>query len=49
MALRGQTTVSRIEGIRESQGISPEVMTGRGSRNLSGSTREMGDDSGAIL
>ena len=49
MALRGQTTVSRIEGFHESQGSSPEVMTGRGSRNLSGLTREMGDDSGAIL
>lgn len=49
MALRGQTTVFRIEGFREFQGSSSEVMTGRGSRNLSGSTREMGDDSGAIL
>ena len=49
MALRGQTTVSRIEGFHEPQGSSPEVMTGRGSRNLSDSTRKMGEDSGAIL
>ena len=49
MALRGQTTVALIEGFHDPLGSSPEVMIGRGSRNLSGSTREMGDDSGAIL